>query len=156
MEKCKTSETGIVELDELYWFLERKPHTKTRENVYIMTMVSRNLRQIVGHVVSTDKSSQTIQKMVDAAKLPILCALTANGTTRYNDLLRNIKGISNTMLSKSLRELEDAGLVKRFEYLEIPVRVEYALTEKAVRLQPILLELIQWEIRRETEEDNSK
>ncbi|MBD5117586.1 MAG: helix-turn-helix transcriptional regulator [Clostridiales bacterium] len=74
----------------------------------------------------------------------------SNGTTRYNDLLRNIKGISNTMLSKSLRELEDAELFKRFEYLEIPVRVEYVLIEKAVRLQPILLELIQWEIERET------
>ena len=89
-------------------------------------------------------------------KLPILCSLTANGTTRYNDLLRNIKGISNTMLSKSLRELEDDELVKRFEYLEIPVRVEYALTEKAVRLQPILLELIQWEIAGDTETRNGK
>ena len=83
-------------------------------------------------------------------KLPILCSLTANGTTRYNDLLRNIKGISNTMLSKSLKELEEDELIKRFEYLEVPTRVEYALTEKAVRLQPILLELIQWEISRET------
>ena len=55
------------------------------------------------------------------------------------------------MLSKSLRELEDDELVKRFEYLEIPVRVEYALTEKAVQLQPILLQLVQWEIARETE-----
>ena len=83
----------------------------------------------------------------------IFCTLSlsiSNGTTRYNDLLRNIKGISNTMLSKSLRELEDAELFKRFEYLEIPVRVEYVLIEKAVRLQPILLELIQWEIERET------
>ena len=84
-------------------------------------------------------------------KLPILCSLTANGTTRYNDLLRNIKGISNTMLSKSLRELENDRLVKRFEYLEVPTRVEYALTEKAVRLQPILLELIRWEALKENE-----
>lgn len=84
-------------------------------------------------------------------KLPILCSLTANGTTRYNDLLRNIKGISNTMLSKSLRELEDDGLVKRFEYLEVPIRVEYTLTEKTVQLQPILLELIRWEALREKE-----
>ena len=68
MEKCKSfcaSET--VELDELYWFLERKPRTETRENIYIMTMVSRKLRQIVGHVASVDKSSRTIQQMVDAA-----------------------------------------------------------------------------------------
>ena len=84
-------------------------------------------------------------------KLPILCSLTSNGATRYNDLLRNIKGISNTLLSKSLRELEEAGLVRRAEYLEVPVRVEYTLTEKAVRLGPILLELIRWEMARETE-----
>ena len=32
--------TRLVELDELYWFLEYKPRTETRENVYIMTMVS--------------------------------------------------------------------------------------------------------------------
>ncbi len=89
-------------------------------------------------------------------KLPILCSLTANGTTRYNDMLRNIKGISNTMLSKSLKELEDDELIKRFEYLEIPVRVEYALTEKAVKLQPILLELIQWEIARESKAGNNE
>ena len=85
-----------------------------------------------------------------------MCSLTANGTTRYNDMLRNIKGISNTMLSKSLKELEDDELVKRFEYLEIPVRVEYKLTEKAVKLQPILLELIQWEIARENKTSVNK
>ncbi len=51
----------------MYWFLEYKPHTETRENVYIMTMVSREPRQIVGHVVSRDKSSKTIQEMVDTA-----------------------------------------------------------------------------------------
>ena len=56
-----------VELDELYWYLEYKPRTETRENVYIMTMVSRKPRQIIGHVVSRDKTSWTIQQMVDAA-----------------------------------------------------------------------------------------
>ena len=79
-------------------------------------------------------------------KLPILCSLTANGASRYNELLRNIRGISNTMLSKTLRELEEDGLVKRAEYLEVPVRVEYDLTEKARRLSPILARLIQWSL----------
>ena len=50
-----------VELDELYWYLEYKPRTETRENVYIVTMVSRKPRQIVGHVVSRDKLSRTIR-----------------------------------------------------------------------------------------------
>ena len=63
-------------------------------------------------------------------KLPILCSLTANGPSRYNDLLRNMQGISNTMLAKSLKELERDGLVRRREYLEVPVRVEYSVTER--------------------------
>ena len=77
-------------------------------------------------------------------KLPILCSLLANGTSRYNELLKNIRGLSNTMLSKTLKELEEDGLVQRSEYLEVPIRVEYRLTEKAKRLQPILIDLIRW------------
>lgn len=91
-----------------------------------------------------------LQKAMDSIggkwKLPILCSLTTNGPSRYNDILRSVKGISNTMLSKTLKEMETSGLVARNEYLEVPVRVEYELTEKARRLQPILLEIINWEI----------
>ena len=79
-------------------------------------------------------------------KLPILCSLTANGASRYNELLRNVQGISNTMLSQTLKELERDQLILRKEYLEVPVRVEYTLSEKAKRLQPILMELIQWSV----------
>ncbi len=77
-------------------------------------------------------------------KLPILCSLLANGSSRYNELLKNTRGISNTMLSKTLKELEDNGLIERSEYLEVPIRVEYDLTVKARRLQPILTDLIRW------------
>lgn len=77
-------------------------------------------------------------------KLPILCSLAANGESRYNELLRNVQGISNTMLSQTLKELERDQLIQRREYLEVPVRVEYALSEHAKKLQPILIELIQW------------
>ena len=79
-------------------------------------------------------------------KLPILCSLTVNGTSRYNELLHNVQGISNTMLSQTLKELERDGMVLRNEYLEVPIRVEYALSEKSKKLQPILLELIQWQM----------
>ena len=86
-------------------------------------------------------------------KLPILCSLTANGTSRYNELLHNVQGISNTMLSQTLKELERDGLVLRNEYLEVPIRVEYGLTDKARKLQPILTAWIQWALAdRETEQ----
>ncbi len=77
-------------------------------------------------------------------KLAILCSLSVDGSIRYNDLKRKISGISNTMLAKSLRELEENGLVHRSEYMEVPIRVEYEITEKAKELGPILLQLAQW------------
>lgn len=52
----------IFELDELYWFIGKKPHTETRENTYIFTMVSRKPRQLVGFNVSMEKSLQNIFK----------------------------------------------------------------------------------------------
>ncbi|MCM1217666.1 MAG: helix-turn-helix transcriptional regulator [Lachnospiraceae bacterium] len=89
-----------------------------------------------------------LQKVTDALggkwKLSILCSLNASGATRYNDLKRKIKGISNTMLSKSLKELEDNGLIKRNEYIEVPIRVEYEITELTQDLLPILSELASW------------
>lgn len=77
-------------------------------------------------------------------KLPILCALAVDGSTRYNDLKRKLGGISNTMLAKSLKELEDDGLVTCTEYMEVTIRVEYATTGKAKSLTPILVQLAQW------------
>ncbi|MCM1038328.1 MAG: helix-turn-helix transcriptional regulator [Roseburia sp.] len=79
-------------------------------------------------------------------KLSILCSLNASGSTRYNDLKRKIKGISNTMLAKSLKELEDNGLIKRTEYMEVPIRVEYETTDLTQDLLPILSELAKWSV----------
>ena len=59
----------IFELDELFWFIGEKAHTKTRENVYLMTMVSRQPRQIVGFDVALDKSSKRTQSIVDSTML---------------------------------------------------------------------------------------
>ena len=42
------------------------------------------------------------------------------------------------------KESEENGLVERSEYLEVPIRVEYELTDKARQLQPILTDLIRW------------
>lgn len=79
-------------------------------------------------------------------KLPLLCSLAANGASRYNELLHNVHGISNTMLSQTLKELEKDRLILRKEYLEVPVRVEYELSAHAEKLQPILMDLIRWKV----------
>ncbi len=72
-------------MDELYWFLEYKPRTETRENVYIITLVNRNPRQILGHIVSRDKSAQTIQRMVDSS--PIAQRYCTDGYVGYLDVV---------------------------------------------------------------------
>ena len=77
-------------------------------------------------------------------KMQILCALSNNGPTRYNQLKKTLDGVSNTVLANALRELEEDRLVTRREYLEVPVRVEYAIAESCRRLIPILDELGNW------------
>ena len=77
-------------------------------------------------------------------KIPILCALHQDGTTRYNSLKRKIRGITNTMLASSLKELEEDGLICRTQYMEMPLRVEYALTDQCDDLMPILGQLARW------------
>ena len=54
-----------IELDEMYWFIERKSPSEMRKNVYIITMVSREPRQIVGFDVAFDKSPERIQRILD-------------------------------------------------------------------------------------------
>ncbi len=77
-------------------------------------------------------------------KIPILCALSGSQSTRYNELKRRVPFITNTMLANSLRELEGDGLVLRRQYAEMPVRVEYSLTETGLSLLPILNEMQLW------------
>ena len=79
-------------------------------------------------------------------KMQILCSLYNNGPTRYNQLKKTLDGVSNTVLANALRELEVNGLVERQEYLEVPVRVEYRITEPCQRLIPILDQLGSWSI----------
>lgn len=77
-------------------------------------------------------------------KLRVLCSLMADGSCRYNELLKKINGISSTMLSQTLKELERDRLIQREEYVQVPIRVEYTLTSKGEGLKPILQQLILW------------
>ena len=79
-------------------------------------------------------------------KMQILCSLYNNGPTRYNQLKKTLDWVSNTVLANALRELEEDKLVTRTEYLEVPVRVEYSITEPCKQLIPILDQLGNWSI----------
>lgn len=68
----------------------------------------------------------------------------AEGIYRFGELKRAIPQISEKMLAQHLRELETDGLITRTIYPEMPPRVEYALTELGLSLQPILKQLNDW------------
>ena len=77
-------------------------------------------------------------------KILLLCVIDDKGVMRYGELRRAVYGITNTMLAQSLKEMEEDGLIERKQYREMPVRVEYSLTETAHSMIPILLELKHW------------
>lgn len=76
-------------------------------------------------------------------KVPMIYVLCENGTLRYNELRRAL-GITNVMLSNTLKQMEEDGLVNRTQYNEIPPRVEYSLTDLALQLIPIIEEMARW------------
>lgn len=76
-------------------------------------------------------------------KLPILWWLGA-GPVRYNKLKRFVRGVTNTALTRALRELEADGLVERAVYPGAAPRVEYALSPSGCALVSSLEELVSW------------
>lgn len=65
---------------------------------------------------------------------------------RFKELKQFMPDITQRMLSMTLRTLEEDGYVTRTAYAEIPPRVEYALTERAKSLKPILDSLLKWSV----------
>lgn len=80
-------------------------------------------------------------------KFQILYELCIKDPIRFGELRKNIDGITNTMLTSSLRELERDELVFRVQFNEIPPHVEYSLTEKGRALLPVSYEMTKWGFR---------
>ncbi|EXG84564.1 putative transcriptional regulator [Clostridium sp. ASBs410] len=76
-------------------------------------------------------------------KIPILWYL-AQSPQRYNQLKRCIDGITNTMLTRALRDLEEDGLVERIQYEVIPPQVEYRISEKGNAIMPAVKIIESW------------
>ncbi len=63
---------------------------------------------------------------------------------RFNELRRDLEGISQKVLTDSLRSMEDDGIITRTVYPEVPPRVEYALSELGESMNPILDAMEKW------------
>jgi len=86
---------------------------------------------------------EILDRIGDKWSLYIIASL-AKGTMRFNELRRGIDGISQRMLTLTLRGLERDGLVSRTIYPTIPPRVDYALTELGHTLLVPVMALVSW------------
>ena len=86
-------------------------------------------------------------------KLYILFILDNGRTVRFGQIKRKLDNISNVMLSKTLKELEQDGIIIRHQYNEVPPHVDYTLTQKGKNVIPALIMLSEW-AQKYTQEEN--
>lgn len=77
-------------------------------------------------------------------KILILWYIAISKVQRFGELLRRMDGITQSTLTKQLRELEDDGFIHREIYKEIPPRVEYTLTKLGKSFVPVLTQMMMW------------
>jgi DNA-binding HxlR family transcriptional regulator len=86
---------------------------------------------------------QILDRIGDKWSMLVIAVLEA-GPLRYTDLQREVPGISQRMLTLTVRQLQQDGLVTRTAHAEVPPRVEYALTPLGRSLHHIVTSLITW------------
>lgn len=87
---------------------------------------------------------RTLELLSGKWRTHVIYELCRHEKRRFGELKKAVPGITNTMLSSTLKELEGLGIIHREQYNEIPPRVEYWLTEKGRALLPVFTELARW------------
>jgi DNA-binding HxlR family transcriptional regulator len=90
------------------------------------------------------RAREMLVRVADKWSMYVIHVLADAGTLRFSDLRRRIDGVSQRMLTVTLRGLERDGLVRRTMHPEVPPRVEYELTPLGATLRKIVGELIAW------------
>jgi len=123
-----------------------KKYTAKDEESPIMTY--EEFKEKVGSVILTDEGNcpvtPVVQMLQGKWKLQILYELCIKCPMRFGELKKVLKPITNTALTNALKELEADELVQRIQYNEMPLRVEYSLTEKGRDLLPVFYAISQW------------
>lgn len=98
-----------------------------------------------GKYPNTCATRKVLDLLVDKWAALILGVL-GKGTTRFMELHRRVTGISQKMLTQTLRRLERDGFVQRTIYAEVPPRVEYSLTPLGRSLRELMVPIREWAI----------
>lgn len=86
----------------------------------------------------------TTQRVLTGKWALVIIYQLSTGTKRFNELQRLIPGITQTILTRHLRQLENDKIVERKVYAEVPPRVEYSLTEMGRKFQGVLDAIESW------------
>ena len=90
--------------------------------------------------------SRTIIELLASKWVLLLLPALLSGPKRHGELMRALGGVSQKMLTHTLRDLEVFGLVERHDFSQLPLRVEYSLTGRGTSLAKLLDSLDEWVI----------
>jgi DNA-binding HxlR family transcriptional regulator len=96
------------------------------------------------HTPTNCRAREMLVRVADKWSMYVIHVLAEAGPLRFNELRRRVDGVSQRMLTVTLRGLERDGLVSRAMYPEMPPRVEYALTPLGATLRELVRGLIEW------------
>ena len=96
------------------------------------------------HTPANCHAREMLDRVGDKWSVYVIHVLVNAGTVRFNELRSRVAGISQRMLTVTLRGLERDGLVVRTVFPEVPPRVEYALTPLGSTLDQIVCSLVTW------------
>jgi DNA-binding HxlR family transcriptional regulator len=96
------------------------------------------------HTPANCHAREMLVRVGDKWSVYVINVLGTAGTLRFNELRGQVDGISQRMLTVTLRGMERDGLVKRTVYPEVPPRVEYQLTRLGGTLRQLVRGLVQW------------
>ncbi|MGN0650385.1 MAG: winged helix-turn-helix transcriptional regulator [Oscillospiraceae bacterium] len=88
--------------------------------------------------------SRTLELLNGKWTTRVIYELEKSEQLRFGQLKKRLDGITNTMLSATLKVLEEQGIVERKQYNEVPLRVEYSLTEAGKAMIRIFYEIAKW------------
>lgn len=89
-------------------------------------------------------------------KMIVIYWLLERKVMRYSEIKRSLGRVTHKMLSQTLEGLEQAGLINRREYPQLPPKVEYSLTHGAIELALIVGQLCDWADRNRGEAENKQ
>ena len=107
-----------------------------------MTQSKQNL---IGYVLSSQCPSREILEHLTSKWAVLVLRCLSEGVQRFSQLRKRIDGVSEKMLTQTLRDLESDGFIVRKEYAVIPPHVEYSLSaKKGIEVAEKIYDLVNW------------